>query len=185
MRPMTIAPRLDAITAAQSEIAGRFAQALDGQSALQNMLAERIEALDRRLGESLKDTATKTAETLGGIQTRLTVIDEAQKNISALSGTFRDRSSVFRKSSPTSSRAAFSARRRWKRSSPTRCRRASYEFQATLSNGKPAGLRDPPAGHQDGHRHRFEISAGIVHGFECGGRGRAENRGSRPCGATC
>lgn len=85
--PDTIAPRLDAITTAQSEIAGRFAQALDGQSALQTMLAERIEALDRRLGESLKDTATKTAETLGGIQTRLTVIDEAQKNISALSGT--------------------------------------------------------------------------------------------------
>ena len=60
-----LAPRLEALTTAQNEIAGRFAQALDGQSALQKMLAERIEALDRRLGESLKDTATKTAETEG------------------------------------------------------------------------------------------------------------------------
>ncbi len=78
--------RLDSITATQSEIAGRFAQALEGQTALQNMLQSRIDALDLRLGASLKETAEKTAETLGGIQTRLTVIDEAQKNISELSG---------------------------------------------------------------------------------------------------
>jgi len=106
-----LAPRLDALTTAQNEIAGRFAQALDGQSALQNMLAERIEALDRRLGESLKDTATKTAETLGGIQTRLIVIDEAQKNISALSGTQME--AIVADALPP----------------------GSYEFQATLSNG--------------------------------------------------
>ena len=49
-------------------------------------LAERIEALDKRLGDNLKESASKTGETLGGIQARLTVIDEAQKNISALSG---------------------------------------------------------------------------------------------------
>ena len=49
-------------------------------------LAERIEALDKRLGENLKESASKTGETLGGIQARLTVIDEAQKNISDLSG---------------------------------------------------------------------------------------------------
>ena len=49
-------------------------------------LAERLEALDKRLGESLSDSASKTAATIGGIGERLTVIDEAQKNISALSG---------------------------------------------------------------------------------------------------
>src|SRR5579862_2342024 len=81
-----VLPRLDVLAASQSEIAGRFAQALVGQSELQNLLAMQLEALDRRLNEGIKDSATKTAETLGGIQTRLTVIDEAQKNISALSG---------------------------------------------------------------------------------------------------
>ena len=78
--------RLDTLAAAQNEISGRFAQAIAGQGELQNLLAQRLEAIDKRLGEGLKESATKTAETLGGIQTRLTVIDEAQKNISALSG---------------------------------------------------------------------------------------------------
>ncbi len=81
-----MAPRLDRLAAAQNEIAGRFAQALASQSELQNMLALRLEAIDKRLGDGLRESAAKTAETLGGIQTRLTVIDEAQKNISALSG---------------------------------------------------------------------------------------------------
>lgn len=79
-------PRLDQLASTQSEIAGRFAQTIESQNQLQAMLAARIEALDKRLAENLNDSATKTAETLGGIQTRLSVIDEAQKNITALSG---------------------------------------------------------------------------------------------------
>jgi DNA recombination protein RmuC len=78
--------RLDAVAAAQNEISGRFAQALAGQTELQTLLAARLDALHRRLSESLTETASRTAETLGGIQTRLNVIDEAQKNITALSG---------------------------------------------------------------------------------------------------
>ena len=38
--------------------------------------------------------------------------------------------------SPTSRRAARSARAAWRRSSRTACRRGSYEFQYTLQNGK-------------------------------------------------
>ena len=78
--------RLDAVAATQNEISGRFAQALAGQTELQTVLAGRLDALDRRLNESLTETASRTAETLGGLQTRLSVIDEAQKNITALSG---------------------------------------------------------------------------------------------------
>jgi DNA recombination protein RmuC len=130
-----LAPRLEALTTAQNEIAGRFAQALDGQSALQKMLAERIEALDRRLGESLKDTATKTAETLGGIQTRLTVIDEAQKNISALSGTLSGQvvslQEIF---SNKQSRGLF-GQTQMEAIIADALPPGSYEFQATLSNG--------------------------------------------------
>jgi DNA recombination protein RmuC len=81
-----LSTQLDAVTAAQNEISGRFAQALAGQTELQTLLAGRLDALDLRLGERLSETATRTAETLGGIQTRLNVIDEAQKNIAALSG---------------------------------------------------------------------------------------------------
>ncbi len=67
--------KLRDFAAAQSEIAGRMSQ-----------LGSHIEALDKRVGDSLKDTASKTAEALGGLQARLTVIDEAQKHLTDLSG---------------------------------------------------------------------------------------------------
>ena len=82
--------KLRDLAASQSEIVGRFSQAIESQaksqSELQRAVAERLEALDKRLGEILKETAAKTAETLGGLQTRLVVIDEAQKNLADLSG---------------------------------------------------------------------------------------------------
>jgi DNA recombination protein RmuC len=82
--------KLRDLAAAQSEIAGRFSQAIESQaksqSDLQRAVAERLEALDKRLGENLKDTASRTAETLGGLQARLNVIDEAQRNLTNLSG---------------------------------------------------------------------------------------------------
>jgi len=68
-------PRLDEVIRGQGAIAEQFRQT-----------SAQVEALKQRLGDSLSENATKTAETLGGIGARLTVIDEAQKNISALSG---------------------------------------------------------------------------------------------------
>jgi DNA recombination protein RmuC len=68
-------PRLDEMVRGQGAIAEQFRQT-----------SAQVEALKQRLGDSLSENATKTAETLGGIGARLTVIDEAQKNISALSG---------------------------------------------------------------------------------------------------
>jgi len=82
--------RLRELAAAQNEIAGRFSQAIESQSRsqgdLQRAMAERLEALDNRLGENLKESAAKTAETLGGLQLRLGLIDEAQKSLIDLSG---------------------------------------------------------------------------------------------------
>ena len=82
--------RLRELAVAQSEIAGRFSQAIESQSRsqtdLQRAVAERLEALDSRLGENLKESAAKTAETLGGLQLRLELIDTAQKNLMDLSG---------------------------------------------------------------------------------------------------
>src|SRR5579871_6763676 len=62
--------KLRELAAAQNEIAGRFSHAIESQvksqSELQRAVAERLEALDKRLGDNLKETAAKTAETLGG-----------------------------------------------------------------------------------------------------------------------
>jgi DNA recombination protein RmuC len=74
--------RLDAVISGQGAIAEQFRQTIAAQAAL----SQQVDALKEKLGESLNLSATKTAETLGGIQARLTVIDEAQKNISDLSG---------------------------------------------------------------------------------------------------
>jgi len=127
----TLAPRLDALATGQSEISGRFAQALAGQTELQNVLAQRLEALDKRLGEGLRESATKTAETLGGIQTRLTVIDEAQKNISALSGQVVSLKEIL---SNKQTRGQF-GQAQMEAIIADALPPGSYEFQATLSNG--------------------------------------------------
>jgi len=73
--PPAADPRLDDVIRGQGAIAEQFRQT-----------SAQVEALKQRLGDSLTENATKTAETLGGIGARLTVIDEAHKNISALSG---------------------------------------------------------------------------------------------------
>src|SRR5580692_4758175 len=86
VEPVKPDPRLDAVISGQGAIAGQFQATLEAQAQLQRSLAERIEALDKRLGENLTDSATKTAASIAGIGERLVVIDEAQKNISALSG---------------------------------------------------------------------------------------------------
>jgi DNA recombination protein RmuC len=78
--------RLDAVLSGQGDISGQFKAAIQAQAELQRTLDERIAALDKRLGENLTDSATKTAASIAGIGERLVVIDEAQKNISALSG---------------------------------------------------------------------------------------------------
>jgi DNA recombination protein RmuC len=79
-------PRLDTLLAKQGEIGGQFTQTVAAQEALTRLLGERLEALEKRVGENLTDSATKTAASIAGIGERLTVIDQAQKNISALSG---------------------------------------------------------------------------------------------------
>jgi len=75
-------PRLDSVLQGQGDIAGQFKQAVAAQTAL----SERMDALNNRLSQSLSDGATKTAATISGIGERLSAIDEAQKNISQLSG---------------------------------------------------------------------------------------------------
>jgi DNA recombination protein RmuC len=126
--------KLRELASAQSEIAGRFSQAIESQaksqSELQRAVAERLEALDKRLGDNLKDTAAKTAESLGGLQQRLVVIDEAQKNLADLSGQVVSLQQIL---------ANKQARGAWGQGQMEAIIRDAlppgvYEFQATLSN---------------------------------------------------
>ncbi len=140
LRPRAPAPNtaLDAqlrdLTRGLDTISGRFAQAIESQSQSQNDLreamAKRMEALDQRLGVSLQETATKTAETLGGLQTRLSVIDDAQKNLADLSGQVVSLQQILTNKQ---------ARGAWGQGQMESIIRdalphGSYEFQGTLSN---------------------------------------------------
>ncbi len=72
------------------ELAGRVGQLADenrkSQAQLSKAVEERLDKVGERMGKGLEETATKTAKSLGEIQTRLNVIDEAQKNLKELSG---------------------------------------------------------------------------------------------------
>jgi len=125
-------PRLDSVLQGQGDILGRFQQSIDSQAALQKVLGERIDALNQRLGESLKESTDKTAATLGGIGERLTVIDQAQKNITALSGQVVSLQEIL---SDKQARGAF-GQERMEAIIADQMAPGQYDFQFTLSNGK-------------------------------------------------
>jgi DNA recombination protein RmuC len=125
-------PRLDSVLQGQGDILGRFQQTIESQAALQKILGERIDALNQRLGESLKESSEKTAATLGGIGERLTVIDQAQKNIAALSGQVVSLQEIL---SDKQARGAF-GQERMEAIIADQMAPDQYDFQFTLSNGK-------------------------------------------------
>ncbi|MCC3861393.1 DNA recombination protein RmuC [Pseudemcibacter aquimaris] len=56
------------------------------QEELKRTMHERLDAVGRQVGKSLNETNEKTGESLEKLKERLAVIDEAQKNITDLSG---------------------------------------------------------------------------------------------------
>ena len=125
-------PRLDTVIAAQGDITGRFQQTIAAQAELQKAISERIDALNKRLGDTLSESATKSAEVMGGIQARLTVIDDAQKNIAALSGQVVSLQEIL---SDKQARGAF-GQERMEAIIADQMTPDQYDFQFTLSNGK-------------------------------------------------
>ncbi len=124
-------PRLDTLIAAQGEIKGQFQNTVAAQAELQRTLAERMDALNRRMSESLSESTVKTSATLAGIGERLNVIDAAQQNISALSGHVVALSDIL---SDKQARGAF-GQERMEAIVADQLSPSLYEFQHTLSNG--------------------------------------------------
>ena len=59
---------------------------MHGQAALQQSFEDRLDSVSHRMNQNLTDSVAKTSEALGKLNTRLSVIDEAQKNLTDLSG---------------------------------------------------------------------------------------------------
>jgi DNA recombination protein RmuC len=135
-RPAPAAPatdtRLDTVIAGLGTVQGRFQEAIEAQAALQRTLAERLDALQKRVTDSLAETTVKTGETLGSLSERLNVIDQAQQNITALSGQVMTLERIF---SDKQQRGAF-AQDIMESIVSDHMAPDQYEFQAKLSNGK-------------------------------------------------
>lgn len=136
------------VAVAQSELAGRLSALAEatatGQSNLVKSLEARFDSVRQHLGTSLSEQAQKTTETLTQLQSRLAVIDAAQKNITELSGQVVGLQEIL---SNKQARGAFGEIQMTdlvRQALPP----SAFSFQASLSNGKRADclirLPNPP-----------------------------------------
>src|SRR5262245_5004946 len=87
-RSAEIEARMVELARIQADTAGRIhmlGEALGGRQAeLSRMLAERLDAVTHRVGQSMEATTRHTVESLRHLHERLAVIDNAQKNLTDL-----------------------------------------------------------------------------------------------------
>jgi DNA recombination protein RmuC len=122
--------------ATQRELGGRIAQLTEdsraSQTALAKTLDERLDKVSKRVGDSLEQTAEKTAKTMTDLQTRLAVIDEAQKNITKLSTEVVGLQDILSNKQARGSFGEIQLNDLVQNALPP----SAYQFQATLSNTK-------------------------------------------------
>lgn len=140
--------RVQQLSEGQERLAGGLhhvseAQAVS-QSAMLQVMEQRLAEVQRAMGESLHGTSTRTARSLGELQQRLETIDKAQANIEKLSGNVLSLQDIL---SNKQTRGAFGEIQLHDivlKALP----KDAYTMQATLSNGKRADclihLPNPP-----------------------------------------
>jgi DNA recombination protein RmuC len=102
----------------------------DRQSQVQHAVNERLDSVTHRLGDSLQKTTQHTTENLQKLHERLAVIDNAQKNITALATEVTSLQGVL---ANKQSRGAF-GQLRMEAIIQDGLPKGAYEFQHTLSN---------------------------------------------------
>jgi DNA recombination protein RmuC len=114
------------------------------QTAMLQVMEQRLADVQRQMTEALHGTSTRTARSLGELQTRLETIDKAQANIEKLSGNVLSLQDIL---SNKQTRGAFGEIQLHdivQKALP----KDAYTMQATLSNGKRADclihLPNPP-----------------------------------------
>ena len=114
------------------------------QTAMLQVMEQRLAEVQRAMGESLLGSSTRTARSLGELQQRLETIDKAQANIEKLSGNVLTLQDIL---SNKQTRGAFGEIQLHdivQKALP----KDAYTMQATLSNGKRADclihLPNPP-----------------------------------------
>jgi DNA recombination protein RmuC len=143
-----LSSRLQQLGDGQQQLAGGLhhvseAQAVS-QSAMLKVMEQRLAEVQRQMTEALHGTSTRTARSLGELQTRLETIDKAQANIEKLSGNVLSLQDIL---SNKQTRGAFGEIQLHdivQKALP----KDAYAMQATLSNGRRADclihLPQPP-----------------------------------------
>lgn len=143
-----LASRMQQLGDGQERLAGGLhhvseAQAVS-QTAMLQVMEQRLAEVQRQMTEALHGTSTRTARSLGELQTRLETIDKAQANIEKLSGNVLSLQDIL---SNKQTRGAFGEIQLHdivQKALP----KDAYTMQATLSNGKRADclihLPNPP-----------------------------------------
>ncbi|MBC8130035.1 MAG: DNA recombination protein RmuC [Rhizobiaceae bacterium] len=128
--------RLDAILGAQAEITGRMQTMAEifgsRQSDMTRMLAERLDGMTNKVGQSILDTTKETKDSLSALSERLAIIDRAQGRMSDLAGEVVRLQDIL---SNKQTRGAF-GQGRMEAIVADGLPAGAYSFQATLSNGK-------------------------------------------------
>ena len=119
---------------AQAQMSGRVSQIGETfesrQTNLARLLAERIDSLNSRLGDGLKENATTTIENLAKLNERLALIDQAQKNLNTLTSEVLTLKDIL---ANKQARGAF-GQGRMEAIVKDGLPHGAYEFQSTLSN---------------------------------------------------
>ena len=143
-----LASRVQLLGDGQERLAGGLhhvseAQAVS-QTAMLQVMEQRLADVQRQMTEALHGTSTRTARSLGELQTRLETIDKAQANIEKLSGNVLSLQDIL---SNKQTRGAFGEIQLHdivQKALP----KDAYTMQATLSNGRRADclihLPNPP-----------------------------------------
>src|SRR5947209_3553512 len=133
-RAEEIEARMAELARIQADTAGRIhmmGEALGGRQAeLSRVLAERLDAVTHRIGQSMETTTRHTVEGLRHLHERLAVIDNAQKNLTDLSSQVTSLREVL---ANKQSRGAF-GQGRMEAIVEDGLPKGSFEFQFTLSN---------------------------------------------------
>lgn len=136
------------LISAQAELTGRLQTMAEtqatAQEALTRTLNERLDIISHRMGQSLEASTKKTSESLGHLNTRLAVIDEAQKNLTDLSGQVVGLQDILANKQARGAFGEIQLNDIVVSALPP----SAYGFQTTLSNGARVdcliGLPNPP-----------------------------------------
>jgi DNA recombination protein RmuC len=124
------------LTRVQAEMTGRMQTIAEvfgsRQSDFVRLIAERIDGVQHRVGQGLEATARHQAENLSKLNERLAVIDAAQKNLADLTGEIVGLRDIL---ANKQTRGAY-GQGRMEAIVRDGLPAQSYEFQATLSNGR-------------------------------------------------